>query len=325
MKILAFGEILLRLSAAQGLSDNVKITAYYGGTESNVLLTLSSFGERTEFISCLPDNPLGQGALEHLHHYGIGTTYVFLAASSERLGVYYSANQPGDRTRKVTYDRKESAITKIDFSRLDFDALFKDAAIFHVSGISLALSQSCADAALLLAKEARRRGIPVSFDVNYREALWGVAEAKTAFQKIIEDVDFLFGGVYDLTTFFDCAEANPYPDFFTHYGAKAVFGTSRGPNLSLLIGTMGAEVHWRSSKGLQEHKIPLQRFKIIDRIGSGDAFDAGVLEVLLHRPEAYKDALAMGLACAILKHKVKGDVLFVSKKEAESLKANLSW
>lgn len=325
MKILAFGEILLRLSAAQGISDQIKMTAYFGGTESNVLSTLSGFGERTEFISCLPNNPLGQGALAHLHRYGVGTAYVSLAAASERLGVYYSANQPGDKTRKVTYDRKGSAITKINSSLFDFDSIFSGAALFHISGISLALSPSCTALALLLAKEAHRRGVPVSFDVNYREALWSVDEAKTAFQNIIGDVDFLFGGVYDLTTFFDCGGQDPYEDFFRRHSVKAIFGTKRGANVSPLIGAMGAEAHWRTSDGSKSLQIPLQRLRIIDRIGAGDAFDAGVLEVLLHEHEAYPDALALGLACAILKHKVKGDVLFVAKKEAESLKANLVW
>lgn len=314
--ILAFGEILLRLSASKGVADHAPITAYYGGTESNVLATLSGFGESTEFFTLLPDNPLGAGALAHLKAYRVGTTFAFLTRPTDRLGVYYSANLPGEKTRKVTYDRKNSAITTIDLARLDRDHLFDGVTHFHVSGISLALSSSCAKTALLLAHEAHQRGIPVSFDVNYREALWNVEEAKKAYQSIMSDVDFLFASAYDLTTFFSLPASDPYSPFFSRYGVQAIFSTERGENMSPLVGTLGAEAHWRGASFV----LPKQKFKLIDRIGSGDAFDAGVLEILLHQKGNYPLALANGLSCAILKHKVKGDVLLAKKEDVDALR-----
>jgi 2-dehydro-3-deoxygluconokinase len=314
--ILAFGEILLRLSAPKGVTDQAPITAYYGGTESNVLATLSGFGESTEFLTLLPANPLGEGALAHLKAYRVGATFVSLTQPTDRLGTYYSANLPGEKARKVTYDRENSAITTVDPARLDLDRLFAGVALFHVSGISLALAPSCAKTALLLAHEAKRRGISVSFDVNYREALWNVEEAKKTYQSIMDDVDFLFASAYDLTTFFSFPASDPYSPFFARHGVKAIFSTVRGENPSPLIGTMGAEAHWRTSS----FTLPKQKFKLIDRIGSGDAFDAGVLEILLHQKENYPLALANGLACAILKHKVKGDVLLAKKEDVEGLR-----
>jgi 2-dehydro-3-deoxygluconokinase len=321
-KVLAFGEILLRLSAPFGINDDNELSAYYGGTESNVLVTLSGFGEATEFLSKIPDNALGDGVIDHLHHFGVGTSAVKRVPGG-RLGLYFSANKPGDTSRKVTYDRLHSAIREIKPSDYDIEGLFAGISLFHVSGISLALSPACSAMALSLTQEANRRGIPVSFDFNYREALWGIPEAQKEFLKILPFVDILFGGSFDLVQLLGLPEKDPFTPLFQIYPRlKGIYGTSRGENPEPGMGTMGALAYFRAENRFLKTSIDFQSFPIIDRIGAGDAFDAGVLEVLLHRANAEREALSSGLACAILKHKVKGDVLSVPYPEIQKVVAS---
>ena len=170
-KILAFGEIMLRLTPPdhQMIALAGGFDGCYGGSESNVLVCLSALGHRTEYVSALPDNDLGTAAIRHLNGNGVGTQYIL--RTGHRMGMYFLENGFGDRGTKVVYDRAGSAAANLDAGAFDYDRLFADCRLFHICGISFAISPTARRLSFELVAEAKKRGIPVSFDFNYRGKL----------------------------------------------------------------------------------------------------------------------------------------------------------
>lgn len=306
--IVAFGEIMLRLTPPDSILNAASYAASYGGSESNVLVTLSSLGNVTRYLTKLPNNDLGRGAVLHLQRYGVDCSQIISAG--DNMGMYFF--EPGFATRsaKVIYARKHAEVTTLQESDFDYDRVFSDCGLFHISGISFALSPSVEATCFRLLEEAKKRNIPISFDFNYRAKLWSVEQAAAVFQRIIPYANIVFCSQRDLTTFLNVSREC----FFENYG-----------NVKYLV------VRERDILGKDTHKIRAQvctkagyvaaaekEFDVLERIGGGDAFAAGFLHGWLHFAGDMARTLAFAMDCIALKHTVRGDVLAARQDEIET-------
>ena len=306
--IVAFGEIMLRLTPPDSIINAAEYAASYGGSESNVLVALSSLGNATRYLTKLPDNDLGRGAVLHLQRYGVDCSQVI--ADGSNMGMYFF--EPGFATRqaKVIYARKHAEITTLQETDLDYDRVFADCGLFHISGISFALSQSVEATCFRLLEEAKKRHIPISFDFNYRAKLWSVAEAAAVYRRIMPYADLVFCSQRDLDAFLQLSRR----DFFAAYG-----------NVQYLIVREREILSKDTHKVLAEVDTPAgtvasatREFSVLERIGGGDAFAAGFLHGWLHFAGDMTRALDFAADCIVLKHTVRGDVLAARQEEIET-------
>ncbi len=313
--VVAFGEIMLRLTPPdkQKIREADCFSAFYGGSESNVLVALAQLGHHAKFVSALPDNDLGKGALCHLKRYGVDTSAV--RVGGDNMGMYFLEEGFGDRQTRVIYARANAAITRLTETDFDYDAIFQNADIFHISGISFALSPSVQALCFRLLSEAKKRNIKVSFDFNYRAKLWDTETAKAVYQKIMPYADIVFCASRDLTAFLD---VTPQTYFEKYSGAETLIVREREITSHTTHKIRAAAYQ----KGGVCAVLPEREFAVLERIGGGDAFDAGVLHGLLENPTDFTRALEFGAASFILKHTVRGDVLAAAAAEIEALSQN---
>lgn len=323
-KIVAFGEIMLRLTPPDytTISQARNFVANYGGGEANVLVSLSHLGHKTEFLTKLPDNQLGDSAIKHLMGHGVATKHIVRGSSN--IGMYFVETGFGGRPSKVLYNRKHSAITRIEISELDFEKVFEDATWFHLSGITLALGKNVREFAFKCLEYCKKYNVCVSFDFNYRSKLWSIEEAKPHFQEIIPYVDVLFANEFDLNTMLEIPLEKKSDDvvqnrlslakkLFEKSSVKYVFGTDR---IVHTAADNSLSSYCICKNGEYKSEGPI-RFSIFDRIGGGDAFASGVIHGLIKDFDAPDYALKFGLATSILEHTIYGDVSTFSEKDVE--------
>ncbi|MDR1835792.1 MAG: sugar kinase [Fusobacteriaceae bacterium] len=314
-KIVTFGEIMLRLTPPEysKINQATSFTANYGGGEANVAVSLAHFGHRTFFLSKLPPNILGDSAIQHLRGHGVNTDYVIRGSTT--LGIYFLETGFGGRPSKVIYNRKHSAITRIEAEEVNFEEIFRDATWFHVSGISLALGEKVRKTVLLCLKACKEYGVTVSFDFNYRSKLWTVEEAIPQYRKVMPYADIVFASEFDCETILSVKadsgallspnerRGNLFRKTINKYGLRYIFGTDR----IIYSATENSLSAYCFSETTEKYTDPI-RFNIYDRIGGGDAFAAGVIHGLLEKPDDPAWALNFGLVTSVLKHTIYGDV-----------------
>ena len=191
MKTVAFGEIMLRLSPP-GYSRFVQASQFdvvYGGGEANVAVMLASCGLESEFVTALPAHEIGQCAVNALRRYGVGTGHIL--RQGDRLGIYYIENGASQRASKVIYDRAGSSIAKAAASDFDWEKILDGAEWFHFSGITPAISDEMITAVQQACRTAKKLGVKVSCDLNYRSKMWSVEKARSVMQPLMESVDLL--------------------------------------------------------------------------------------------------------------------------------------
>lgn len=196
-KVVTMGEIMLRLSTP-GYKRFVQAESFdvvYGGGEANVAVSLANYGIDAYFVSKLPNNPIGQSAVNHLRRFGVNTDYI--ARGGDRVGIYYLESGASMRPSKVVYDRAHSAISEADIVDFDFDRIFEDAEWFHFSGITPALSEKAAALTEEALKAAKRHGVTVSVDLNYRKNLWTPEQAQKIMTNLMQYVDVCIGNEED--------------------------------------------------------------------------------------------------------------------------------
>ncbi len=318
--IATFGEIMLRLTPPNYgiIEDTYDYLATFGGTEANVAISLAQFGHSTKFISKLPDNQLGEAAIKYLNANKVNTEEVIM--NGENIGIYFLETGFGIRPSKVLYNRKNSSMTTIQISELQLDKAFKDVSWFHFSGITLALSESVRNTVYDILKYCKVHQIYVSFDCNYRKTLWTIEEARYAYKCIEPYVDLFFATAFDAIHFFDVQPDNSLSGiekdfdvlkrFICTNNSSFVFGYQRNV---FAANENSIQAYAFTKDELKETK-PM-RFQIYDRIGSGDAFAAGVIHGLMKTN--LKDigfALEFGLKASILKHTLWGDAFKLSEK-----------
>jgi len=311
--IVAFGEIMLRLTPPENgfIREADSFSACYGGSESNVLVCLSALGNATRFLTAVPQGELGQAVCRHLRAYGVGTGEIL--QTGDTLGMYFLEEGFGKRPAQVIYNRRHSAVTTLSEDAFDYDRVFADCGLFHICGISFALSASCRALAFRLMQEARKRNIPVSFDFNYRAKLWTVEEAAAVYREIMKYVDIVFCSARDLSAFLD---TNVHR-FFDVYSPSHLVVRERevreGGRQAVL-----ASFYRKKAGCIEEVRVDKTEFPVLERIGAGDAFVGGVLHVLCRDFEDIQGALAFGVACFVLKHTVRGDVFALSEDAVQA-------
>ncbi|MBR2879763.1 MAG: sugar kinase [Oscillospiraceae bacterium] len=318
-KILAFGEIMLRLTPPSHalISETRAFDACYGGTESNVMVCLSCLGHKTEYITALPADDLGDATIRHLRSYGVETDHII--RSGDRMGLYFLEEGQGERATKVIYMRKGSEASKLDENAFDLDDIFEGCSLFHISGISFAISEGAKRLSFQLLKEAKRRSIPVSFDFNYRGKLWSTDEAAEVYKEIINYVDIVFCAEKDLTTFLGTTR-----ELFHSRFVSPVLIVRERQWLSDSRCAVSLYASRKTEDGVKSFSIENTEFSAYEKIGSGDAFAAGVLHILSDDMGDLENALRWGLGCFVLKHSQRGDVLSQSKSAIEAYITNFS-
>ncbi|MPM06447.1 2-dehydro-3-deoxygluconokinase [bioreactor metagenome] len=327
-KVVTLGEIMLRLSTP-GYERFIQADSFdvvYGGGEANVAVSLANFGYDAYFVSKLPKNEIGQAAINHLRRFGVSTDYI--VRGGERVGIYYLESGASMRPSKVVYDRAHSSISEAEASDFDFDAIFKDADWFHFSGITPALSEKAAYLTEEALKAAKKHGFTVSVDLNYRKNLWSSERAKEVMTHLMQYVDVCIGneedaekvlgfkpGETDVTS--GELELAGYRNIFEQmkerFGFKYVISSLRESYSASDNGWSACAYDGNEFYHSRKYDI-----RIVDRVGGGDSFAAGVIYGLLEGKD-FKDALDFGVAASALKHTINGDFNMVTVSEVENL------
>ncbi len=326
--VVCFGEIMLRLTAPghERLLQSPRFDAALGGAETNVAVALAGFGIDVAVATALPENPLGDATVAALRGFGVGTDRI--CRRGERMGIYYVETGSGYLGTKVIYDRTGSALATVQPGDLDWPALLAGARWLHISGITPALSEAAADATRAAVECARKLDVTVSCDANYRSKLWNYgASPASVMQEIVKGVDVLVAGADDFREMFDIvAQPPPAGDYGTLFETLSAEAMAAWPNLSLVAGT------WRDVRGANSNgwsgclrtRDGFHRARyydiahIADRIGTGDAFSAGLVYSLLDGAPA-DAALEFAVAAGCLNHAIPGDFHRTGVKEVRAL------
>jgi 2-dehydro-3-deoxygluconokinase len=329
--VVTFGEIMLRLSPP-GFQRFIQARSFdvvYGGGEANVAASLANFGVPVEYVTRLPANDIGGACLNYLRQLGIGTRHV--VRGGERLGIYFLETGSAQRGSRVIYDRAGSALATIEPGMIEWEAAFADAGWFHWTGITPAVSEGAARVCLEAAQTAREMGLTVSCDLNYRQNLWKWGKrAGEVMSELVSCCDMAIGNEEDADNVFGIkapgtdvtsgkVEADAYVCVCNELAKrfpklKTVAITLRG-SLSASHNTWSA-ILWRQGQICSAPHYDVA--PIVDRVGAGDSFCAGLIYGLRIYNDA-QQALNFAVAASCLKHTIPGDFNLVSVAEVEKL------
>jgi 2-dehydro-3-deoxygluconokinase len=330
-KVVTFGEIMLRLSPPgfERFVQAQRFDVVYGGGEANVAISLAHYGLPVEYITRLPANDIGDACLNYLRRYGVGTR--FIVRGGDRLGIYYLEMGASQRGSKVIYDRAGSALATIEPGMIDWQTVFADAGWFHWTGITPGVSEGAAAVCLEATQTAKEMGLTVSCDLNYRKKLWQWGKpASEVMPSLVSLCDAAVGNEEDADKVFgiqavgaDVLGAKVEAEAYARVCEKLV---ERFPNLQTvaitLRGSLSASHNtWSAILWEGGHIYTAPRYDIIpivDRVGGGDSFCAGLIYGLLTYGTVQK-ALDFAVAGSCLKHTIPGDVNLVSVTEVERL------
>lgn len=327
-KIVTLGEIMLRLSPA-GCKRFVQVDNFdviWGGGEANVAVSCANYGHEAFFVSKLPAHEIGQAAVNALRRYGVDTR--FIARGGDRVGIYYCETGASMRPSKVIYDRAGSAIAEADPSDFDFDAIMEGADWFHWSGITPAISDKAAELTRLACEAAKRHGVTVSVDLNFRKKLWTSEKAISVMRPLMKYVDVCIGNEEDAEL---CLGFKPEADVeggnTDAEGYKGIFESMmREFGFRYVVSTLResfSATHngWKAMIYDGKEFYQSKRYDIspiIDRVGGGDSFSGGLIHGLQTKA-SQGEALEFAVAASALKHTIAGDFNLVSESEVESL------
>jgi 2-dehydro-3-deoxygluconokinase len=326
-RVVCFGELLLRLTAPgrELLLQSGRLDVSVGGAEANVAVGLACLGHQTAMVSRVPDNALGDAAAGYLRRYGVNADGV--QRGNGRMGQYFLSVGAGLRPSSIVYDREGSSFALACKEDFYWDELLNGAELLHLSGITPALGPRSAEAALSAADAARSRGVKISFDGNYRAQLWRRwdSDPRAILAELVGRADILFGNHRD-TALLLGREFDGEGEKRRREAAEAVFDAF--PNLQLISSTArhveDADRHRISARidtrdaGFQTEEIVVAR--IVDRIGAGDAFAAGVLHSVLTGKD-HESAVRCGLALTCLKHSLPGDASLFTQGDIDAFLA----
>ncbi len=325
--IVFFGELLLRLTAPDNslLMQEPRLNLHVGGAEANVAIGLAHLGHSCRMVSRLPDNALGRGALASVRSHGVDCSDVDLAPG--RMGLYFLEVGAGLRASQIVYDRAGSSFAECAADAFDWDSLLDGTGLLHLSGITPALGPGMADHTLAAARAAKRLGVPVSFDGNYRAMLWEAwdSDPKTILSELIGSADILFGNHRDLSLVLGRDFSGDGED---RRREAAEAGFAAFPSLKLIASTarhvLAANHHRIAARvdcpGDSHQTADVEVTGIVDRIGAGDAFAAGVLHGWLNGGDA-KAMAESGLALTCLKHSLPGDASLFGQADIDAFMA----
>ena len=327
-RVVTFGELMLRLAPSGYLrfvqTDSFEAT--YGGGEANVAVSLSNFGLNASFVTKLPKNEIGQAAVNSLRKYGVDTSKI--VRGGDRVGIYYLEKGASQRPSKVIYDRAYSAIAMAVPSEFDWDTLFEGVEWFHFTGITPALSDNVAEICLAACKKAKEKGIIVSFDLNYRKNLWTSQKAQEVITKLTPYIDVCIANEEDAEKVFGIKADNTdvaggklshegykqvAEKLVKQYGFKLVATTLR-ESISASDNNWSAMLY----DGKEFYFSKKYSVHIIDRVGGGDSFGAGLIYAQLNN-FTRQASIEFAVAASCLKHTIEGDYNQMSVAEVEAL------
>ena len=331
MKVITFGEIMLRLAAPQNLRflQVTNFEASFGGGEANVAVSLANYGIPVEFVSRIPKNDIGEACIMNLKKYGVGTSYIL--RDGERLGIYFLEKGSGSRASKVVYDRAYSSMSQIEKGMIDWDKIFNGATWFHWTGITPAISQGAVDVCLEAINKANEKGITVSCDLNFRKNLWKYGKkAIEVIPELVKGCDIILGNEEDAEMSLgikpegvDVKSGKVTSEAYLSVSKKIM---KQFPKARKVITTLRTSISADHNKwsgvlynGNKFFEAPVYDIThIIDRVGAGDSFMGGLIYGLI----TYKDdqkALNFAVAASCLKHTIQGDFNQVTVQEVEKL------
>ena len=327
-KVVTLGEIMLRLSTPDFKrfvqADTFDIT--YGGGEANVSAALCNYGLNGTFVSKVPNNPIGQSAINHLRRYGVDTQFV--ARGGDRLGIYFLETGASMRASQVVYDRAGASIADVDASEFDWDKIFDGADWFHTTGITPALSDKAAALTEAALKAAKAKGITTSIDLNYRKKLWSKEKAQKVMTHLCQWVDVCIGNEEDAETTLgfkpgetDVTKGELHLDGFQDIMKQMVvkFGFKYVAS-SLRESYSASDNGWSALvyNGTDFYHTKKYNVRIVDRVGSGDSFASGLIYGLV-TGMPMSEAAEFGVAASALKHTIPGDLNHATLGEVKDL------
>jgi 2-dehydro-3-deoxygluconokinase len=327
-KVVTIGEIMLRLSTPdfKRFVQSDSFDATYGGGEANVAAALCNYGLQGTFVSKVPENAIGQAAINHLRRFGVDTQ--FIVQGGKRLGIYFLETGASMRASQVIYDRADTAISDADISDFDFDKIFENAVWFHTTGITPALSDKAAALTEVALKAAKAKGITTSIDLNYRKKLWSKEKAREVMTRLCKHVDVCIGNEEDAeaTLGFVNEGTDIMKGKLNLEGYKNVFRQMKEKFGFKYIATTLRESYSASDNGWSALVYDGDEFyhskqyevRIIDRVGSGDSFASGFIYGLVSGMKMI-DAAEFGVAASALKHTISGDLNHATLNEVNSL------
>ncbi|WP_294480053.1 sugar kinase [uncultured Ruminococcus sp.] len=324
MKVVTFGEILLRLSpdGHKRFLQAEGFDAVYGGGEANTAVSLAQFGYDAKFITKLPDHEIGQAAINTLRQYGVDTSDIL--RGGDRIGLYYLEKGAAQRPSKVIYDRAGSSVAAAKAEEFDWERLLSGAELFHITGITPALSAECAKASLEAVKTAKRLGITVSCDINFRRKLWDKDTAGKVMAEILEYTDIYIGGRDQAEELFGIpTNARDDSDYEAYKAVaeklKERFGLKKVA-ITLRTTLSSDENKWAALLYDGEKHCFSREYRslIVDRVGGGDSFSAGLIYALGEGMDT-QSAVDFAAAASCLKLSVEGDCNIMSVDEVKSL------
>ena len=319
-KVVTLGEIMLRLSSPgqKRFIQSDFFDVVYGGGEANVAVSAANYGHEAYFVTKLPKHEIGQCAVNALRRFGVKTDYI--TRGGNRVGIYFLETGASMRPSKVIYDRAGSAIAEADPEDFDFDIIMEGAQWFHWSGITPAISDKAAELTRLACEAAKRHGVMVSVDLNFRKKLWTSEKAQSIMKPLMKYVDVCIGNEEDAQL---CLGFKPEADVEGgKTDAEGYYGIFKG--MMETFGFKYSAYHngWKALIYNGKEFYQSKRYDInpiIDRVGGGDSFSGGLIHGLLTYPDNQGKALEFAVAASALKHTIPGDFNLVSKEEVENL------
>lgn len=322
MKTVTFGEIMLRLSPCGfgRLMQADRFEATYGGAEANVAVSLAQFGCKSVFVTRLPENDLAKACEANLKKWGVDTSAI--VRGGQRLGVYYLEKGASQRPSNVIYDRADSSFATWEAEDVPFEELFEGADWFHFTGITAALGERSVKALTRACRAAKEKGVTISCDLNYRSKLWPSGRAEKVMTPLLEYTDVFIANESQAEEVFSAFSDRPEgaersretaEKLFKKFNFKVLAFTERrtiNANRNNIFGLLYDGKEFAFSR---EYEMDM-----VDRVGGGDAFAAGLIYALLQRQSA-SDAIGFAVAASALKHSVEGDFNLVSADEVRRL------
>jgi len=331
MKVVTFGEIMLRLSTP-GVTRFVQsqtFDAIYGGGEANVAVSLSNYGLDSFYVTKLPKHEIGQAAVNYLRRFGVKDD--FIVRGGDRVGIYFLETGASQRASKVIYDRANSAVSQMRKEEVDWNKVFKEASWFHWTGITPALGKSAQEVLLVACETAKKLGVTISCDLNFRAKMWTEAEAQSVMKPLMKYVDVCIANEEDSEKSLGLkAEKTNIEEgkldessysivakkLKETFGFKTVaitlresYSASRNGWSAILLDDNDCKSPYRSKR---------YEIEIVDRVGAGDSFAGGLIYSLLTKTNS-KEALEFAVAASCLKHSIPGDFNLVTIDEVEKL------
>ena len=331
-KVVTFGEIMLRLSPPgfERLFQSPSLVATFGGGEANVAVSLAHFGLDSWYISRLPRNPIGDAAMRTLRAEGVHTEAI--ARGGDRVGIYFAESGASQRASVVVYDRARSAIGEMAPGTIDWSTVFDGATWFHVTGITPALGANavaCTNEAVAAAKQA---GARISVDLNFRKKLWSESAAQQVMRPLMKNVDVVIANEEDIQAVLGLTVANTdvvggHLDIGAYRTVAQQITRELGPSMvaiTLRESVSASDNGWSAvlwdGQADQFHQSQRYDLRLVDRIGGGDSFAAGLIFGLVSG-RSPADSLRFAVAASALKHSIPGDFNRVSVEEVDRLAA----